>query len=832
MNKITAVIPVRKGSTRCLNKNIRDFGNTNLLTLKIMTLKKIQGIDEILVSSNCDEMLIIAKNLNVKTHKRDEKFCTTLCSGSDFMVNLAENIDTEWFMYTTCVTPLLSEQMYDDCINKLKDIGEHDSIVSANLCKNFIWHGNTPVNYDQNNAPPSQQLPDYYIPNFGCCIIKTKDVIQYRNVIGRNPCFIPTDSLEGIDIDDNNDFLNSELLFKNSINNEKISKLVLQRRKNPVLLDCSIRDGGYLNNWGFSDEEVINCYKNVSNAGYDYFEVGFRTNPNLLLNKGKWCYCLEKDLEIVTKSYDGCKIAVMAKMETFTISDFEPKSPNITLVRVLVSKSFQEDGKNLSVYKEDKIIEAKEMCEKLLNLGYEVCINFACGDLITHEETEIICKHFHSLNLRSIYLADTYGSFDEENITSQLHNFYLELDKYNSVIPMGFHSHNNNENALSKTKQAIFHGCEMIDSCIGGLGRGAGNLKSELLLCELFKQNKIPLKNIVPILKHSIKYVPYKIHPYYCVAGVLKIHPDFIDQLISSNNSVEKDFNSMIELNKYIEKTNCRNFDKTLIETLNMSDIQSFDIAYSIIAHEKCVVLNLISNIQKYNKNNKFIICFHLSDELYAIKHEFENEFVMVNDSHYNKGPDKKITAVLFRPHYENFRFLEKKCKFNNFMTLSPACMFIRQIDHFPLVEESLELNECEQDISKLPNDWSHWKTFLKNKELVDIFQRNKIRLFNKQVTGSLYSFQVFTKICEFIEQHKIMNLIKVNSCFEEIIYPTLANYFGINNKLYCKTFWHLKKSVMDIKHVNETLKEGEFPIIKRILSDPNNKVRKYVNSL
>ena len=83
--KITAVIPVRKGSTRCKNKNIRDFGDTNLLKFKIKILKKVKGIDTILVSSNCDEMLNIAKNMGVNIHKRDDKYCTNENPGDFFL---------------------------------------------------------------------------------------------------------------------------------------------------------------------------------------------------------------------------------------------------------------------------------------------------------------------------------------------------------------------------------------------------------------------------------------------------------------------------------------------------------------------------------------------------------------------------------------------------------------------------------------------------------------------------------------------------------------------------------------------------------------------------
>ena len=79
------------------------------------------------------------------------------------------------------------------------------------------------------------------------------------------------------------------------------------------LLDCTIRDGGYVNNWEFSDIEVKECCKSVSQAGFNYFEIGFRTNKK---NKGigKWFYCDEKDILNVKNYYkQGCKISIMTR---------------------------------------------------------------------------------------------------------------------------------------------------------------------------------------------------------------------------------------------------------------------------------------------------------------------------------------------------------------------------------------------------------------------------------------------------------------------------------------------------------------------------------------
>ena len=139
------------------------------------------------------------------------------------------------------------------------------------------------------------------------------------------------------------------------------------------LIDCTLRDGGYLNNWEFSDDEVIDCYKAVTEAGYDYFEIGFRTNRKLLENKGKWCYSSEEDINKIYQKYNGCKIVVMAKIGTVTIDDFiEKDKSNVTMVRVLLARFTLENDSLKSYYnKEYKELDRTEK-EKILKMVDEL----------------------------------------------------------------------------------------------------------------------------------------------------------------------------------------------------------------------------------------------------------------------------------------------------------------------------------------------------------------------------------------------------------------------------------------------------------------------------
>ena len=227
----------------------------------------------------------------------------------------------------TCTTPFVSSDEYEYAISFYLN-NDYDSVNCATKFKEFLWSDNKPMNYDYDNVA-SQDLPSFDILNFGFNIINKSIVIKNKNVVGRNPYFIYKDSITGYDIDDQSDFTIAELLKQNSLRSEKDVANIYARKKhnNEIkLVDCTIRDGGYLNNWEFTTKQVIDCYKAVSSADYDYFEIGFKTNPRYIMNKGKWCYCEESDIQQVVDSVEnGCKIAVMAKVGTFQISDFEKK---------------------------------------------------------------------------------------------------------------------------------------------------------------------------------------------------------------------------------------------------------------------------------------------------------------------------------------------------------------------------------------------------------------------------------------------------------------------------------------------------------------------------
>lgn len=213
--KIKALIAVRSGSERVVNKNIRPFAGSNLLDLKIRQLKSIKELDGIVVNSNDDRMLEIAEKLGVETVKRDPHYATSSVSMSDVYKNMAENIDTDLIMYANVTNPLVNTDSYTNGIKTFKEIsGKFDSLNSAHLVKEFMFLDNKPINYDLLNQPRSQDLPNIYALNFAFSILTKEHMIEYKNVIGRSPYMYELSEVESVDIDTEFDFEVAEFLYK------------------------------------------------------------------------------------------------------------------------------------------------------------------------------------------------------------------------------------------------------------------------------------------------------------------------------------------------------------------------------------------------------------------------------------------------------------------------------------------------------------------------------------------------------------------------------------------------------------------------------------------
>ena len=160
------------------------------------------------------------------------------------------------------------------------------------------------------------------------------------------------------------------------------------------LLDCTIRDGGYVNDWKFTNEQVRECYTACSKSGVDYMEIGFRNlkTPNLVNKYGKTFFCDEEYLNNIVGDIDGCKLAVMVTINAFDIKDFIPKEQSkISLVRVLMAYHGAKNGDD-NVLDVKQLMEGMEQINQLIELGYDISFNVGRIDKMNKNQLYEICK--------------------------------------------------------------------------------------------------------------------------------------------------------------------------------------------------------------------------------------------------------------------------------------------------------------------------------------------------------------------------------------------------------------------------------------------------------
>ena len=212
--KLTAIVPVRQGSQRIKNKNFKDFAGKNLLRIKLEVLKRIDIIDSIVVNTDSEEALSMADEFEVEKFRREGYYASSECNNSDFFENLAENTDADFIMYSPCTAPLIKEETYYDFISRFRNgLDRFDSLTTVSPVKSHLWLDGKPINYDPNNSPNTQDLPDILRLNYGLSVISRQDMIKYRNVVGSKPSFYKLDDFEAVDVDNTIDFEFAEFLY-------------------------------------------------------------------------------------------------------------------------------------------------------------------------------------------------------------------------------------------------------------------------------------------------------------------------------------------------------------------------------------------------------------------------------------------------------------------------------------------------------------------------------------------------------------------------------------------------------------------------------------------
>ncbi len=296
------------------------------------------------------------------------------------------------------------------------------------------------------------------------------------------------------------------------------------------ILDCTLRDGGLVNNFNFTDEFVKDLYNTCINAGINYMEFGYKASTDIFNEDdfGKWKFCKDEDIRAIVGDNDtDLKISVMADVgRTNYKRDILNRSDSpIDLIRVATYIN--------------TIPSAIAMIEDAKKKGYETSCNIMAVSKVNNDDLINGLIEVAKSDVDIIYIVDSFGSYYPEQI-GRLTDLYSEIgDKYDKKI--GIHAHNNQQLAFANTITALMHGTKYFDSTISGMGRGAGNCYTESLLG--FLRN--PNYNLFPVMdfvqKHMLKLKEegnvWGFDLPYLLTGIMNSHPSSAIKFIGENRT-------------------------------------------------------------------------------------------------------------------------------------------------------------------------------------------------------------------------------------------------------------------------------------------------------
>lgn len=294
------------------------------------------------------------------------------------------------------------------------------------------------------------------------------------------------------------------------------------------VMDCSIRDGGLINQWHFSDEFVRETYRALCAAGVDYVEIGYKASKEQfdVSKYGKWRFCDDDDIRKMTDGVEPVsKLSCMVDIGRVSAKDIVKQSESpFSMIRVACY-----------IKEVDKAID---LCNMIMDKGYETTVNIMAVSTNLDREIDEALNDLSKTDVPIVYVVDSYGAMYSEDIT-------FLVKKYRDALPgksIGIHTHNNRQLAFANTIQAIIDGAYMLDASVFGIGRGPGNCCLELLLS--FLQNpKYKMRPILELIQNHYlplsKQIEWGYIIPYMITGMLNEHPRVAIALRDSPNKDE-----------------------------------------------------------------------------------------------------------------------------------------------------------------------------------------------------------------------------------------------------------------------------------------------------
>ena len=427
--------------------------------------------------------------------------------------------------------------------------------------------------------------------------------------------------------------------------NEERYKLM----SNVQVLDCTLRDGGYCNECRFGFENQKRITAGLVEAGIDIIECGFLLSAATYDPDTTRFTSLEQISRIIPENRDGKLFVALADYGKYDPDDIPIYDKNSV------------DGIRVAFHKKN-CIEALEECLQIKNKGYKVFIQAMVSVSYTDEEFLDLIKRVNVLEPYAFYLVDSFGMMKRKDLTRL---FYLVEHNLKKTIHIGFHSHNNMQLAYSNAQSLVDMHTErklIIDSSVYGMGRGAGNLNTELFV-EYLNENAggryylKPLLNLIDeILNrfYQYNYWGYSLPNY--LSAKYNTHPNYAGYLDDKKTLT---IEAMSEIFDMMDEDKKLSYDKDYIEELYVTYMETGKVQESHRAELRAQFENkkvlLITSGKSSVDEKERIIEFAKHTDILPISINFEYEEVR--------------TAYIFLSNLRRFRELEKSKRFKCIVT-------------------------------------------------------------------------------------------------------------------------------------------------------------------
>jgi 4-hydroxy 2-oxovalerate aldolase len=337
-----------------------------------------------------------------------------------------------------------------------------------------------------------------------------------------------------------------------------------------VFLDCTLRDGGYYNSWDFDYDLVQEYIYAAHDAGVDIVELGFRT-----LNKKGFYGACAYSTDAYLKSFEipeGLKVCVMINASEilengkYSESQLNKLFPNtlstsITIIRIASH-----------IHEFSEALKASDILNKK---GFKVGFNLMQVSECPPQDLKLLAEEASKYSFEVLYFADSLGNMNKKQVLNVINQLRQHWDG-----PLGIHAHDNMGLGLLNTLFAIQNGVTWVDSTVTGMGRGAGNAKTELLAIEIadIRNQELNIKSLISVISSKFKPLKEKhcwgTNPFYYLSGKNSVHPTYVQEMIGDSRYKEEDIISVIQ--NLGSKDGKKYSKNTLIEAQNFYSKESY----------------------------------------------------------------------------------------------------------------------------------------------------------------------------------------------------------------------------------------------------------------